>query len=132
MSRTALNLGLLLFPAPLFAQSVIPIGDADVLGAIARRQALEGRGARARDPECAQSSEEEIVVCAPEVGPSFRVPYQPEPGARVRLAPGEVLPASASIQECHRLCNSQVGITVNVGRLLSDPGGALRDIFRGR
>ena len=132
MSRTALTLGLLLFPAPLAAQPVMAVDDADLLGAIARRQALESRGARLPDTDCAESSEEEIVVCAPETGPGFRVPYRPEPGAPPRLAPGELVRSTPYIQECHRLCLQPVEVTIDVGRLLRDPGGTLRDMLRGR
>ena len=132
MSRTALTLGLLLFPAPLAGQPVIAVDDADLLGAIARREALESRGARLPDADCVQSTEEEIVVCATESGPGFRVPYRPQAGTPPRLAPGELPRATPYIQDCHRLCLQPVGVTIDVGRLLRNPGGTLRDMLRGR
>ena len=135
MSRTALTLAILFglaFAPAAPAQSVLPL-DADVLGEIARREALDGDAGASRSPGCEpSSSEEEIVVCAPGRSPSFRVPYRPAPGAPPIRAMGELPRAVEAFDDCHRLCDRGVWVRIDVGKLLTDPGGALRDILRGR
>ena len=122
----------LLAPAPLAAQSYLAM-EPDVLGPIARQQALAGGAAGRSRADCEPSDDpDEIVVCAPVQGPDFRVPYQPVPGAPPRRAMGELPRAAASIEECHRLCEQGVMLNLNVGRFLTDPGGALKDMRRGR
>jgi hypothetical protein len=129
LSRTALSLALLLAPAPAFAQSVIA-APPDPLGDLARRQALAGDSG---DEDCEAGSGEEIVVCARGGRMTFRVPYRPQPGARPVRAIGE-LPRYGDLgsDDCHRLCYQPVMVHIDVGRLISNPGGALRDMLRGR
>lgn len=81
---------------------------ADPLGDVARREAAEGHcrpNARAG----------EVVVCGPNVrGAGYRIPYEPEPGERVRLIAGEPPSARAALDGagCLRLCEQPVMINV--------------------
>lgn len=86
------------------AQAIIaappnPLGDL-----AARRRADEAR--------CPTGEDDGIIVCGRLVrgGDGYRIPYQPEPGARVRLIAGEMPSATAamSADHCIRLCQQPI------------------------
>jgi hypothetical protein len=119
-------LALLLFaaaPAPALAQSpAIIAASPDPLGDLAIRRAL----ADPADAACRRgASADAIIVCGRVVaGGGYRVPWEPEPGARVRLIAGEVPSAMAAMgaDRCIRLC---------LQPLMIDVGSAVRGIARG-
>lgn len=92
-----------------------PLGDL-----AARRLADEAR--------CRDGGGDAIVVCGRLVrgGGGYRVPYEPEPGARVRLIAGEQPSGMAAMgaDACLRLCERPVMIN------LLDPGSIIRGLDR--
>ncbi|HYD11333.1 MAG TPA: hypothetical protein VEC11_00650 [Allosphingosinicella sp.] len=93
----------------------------DPLGDLAARRRVE-------DERCRQGVGDDILVCGrpARAGGGYRVPYRPEPGARVRLIAGEPPSAMAAMGAggCLRLC--QQPVTVN----LLDPGSIVRGLDR--
>lgn len=97
----------------------------DPLGDIAARRAA----ADAADPAstaCRRGAlPDAIVVCGRAVaGGGYRVPWEPEPGARVRLIAGDAPSAMAAMgaDRCIRLC---------LQPLMIDVGAAVRGLARG-
>lgn len=113
----------LLLPLPAIAQapvsSMILTAPPDPLGDIAAR-------ARTAEERCRDADPDSIVVCGRLVrgGEGYRVPYEPEPGARVHLVAGEAPSATGAMGAggCLRLCHQPVTI---------DLIGAARAIGRG-
>ncbi len=107
--------------APASAASGIIAAPPDPLGDIAARRRLD-------DERCQGGSIDSIIVCGRLVrgGGGYRVPYRPEPGARVRLIAGEAPSAMAAMGAggCLRLCYQPVMIN------LLDPRAILRGIDR--
>jgi len=114
---------LVLAGTPLPAAAQIPSAPAasgiiaappDPLGEIAARLRVEEERCRGGDLEA-------IVVCGrlPRGGAGYRIPYEPEPGARVRLIAGETPSAMAAMgaDRCLRLCQQPLMIN------LLDPRG---------
>ncbi|HEV7658794.1 MAG TPA: hypothetical protein VGO55_03000 [Allosphingosinicella sp.] len=109
--------------APAFAQpSVIIPAPPDPLGDLAMRRAL----ADPADAACRRGAlADAIIVCGRVVaGGGYRVPWAPEPGARVRLIAGEAPSAMAAMgaDRCIRLC---------LQPLIIDIGSAVRGLARG-
>lgn len=109
--------------APAFAQpSAIVPAPPDPLGDLAVRRALADPAAAA----CRRGAlADAIVVCGRVVaGGGYRVPWEPEPGARVRLIAGEAPSAMAAMgaDRCIRLC---------LQPLIIDVGSAVRGLARG-
>jgi hypothetical protein len=101
--------------------SSIVAAPPDPLGDIAaRRQADEER--------CRSGTADAVIVCGrlARGGGGYRIPYQPEPGARERLIAGEPPPAMAAMggDGCLRLCEQPVMIN------LLDPGSIIRGLDR--
>lgn len=109
--------------APALAQSsaIVP-APPDPLGDLALRRAL----ADPADAACRRGAlADAIVVCGRVVaGGGYRVPWEPEPGARVRLIAGEAPSAMAAMgaDRCIRLCPQP---------LMIDVGSAVRGLARG-
>ena len=93
----------------------------DPLGDIAVRRLAE-------EERCQRGGADSIVVCGrlARGGGGYRVPWEPEPGARVRLIAGEAPSAMAAMgaDTCLRLCLQPVGVN------LLDPGSIGRGIDR--
>jgi hypothetical protein len=106
-------------PSAPVASSIIA-APPDPLGDIAAR--------RQADEERCRGGADAIIVCGRLVrgGGGYRVPYQPEPGARVRLIAGEPPSAMAAMGAggCLRLCEQPVMIN------LLDPGSIVRGLDR--
>jgi hypothetical protein len=106
-------------PSAPVASSIIA-APPDPLGDIATR--------RQADEERCRGAADAIIVCGRLVrgGGGYRVPYQPEPGARVRLIAGEPPSAMAAMGAggCLRLCEQPVMIN------LLDPGSIIRGLDR--
>jgi len=98
-------------PARIIAGPPNPLGD------IAARR-------RAEEERCSDGAPDEVLVCGrrARAGSGYRVPYRPEPGARVRMIAGE--PPSAHGAGCLRLCLQPVMIDI------LDPGSIARGIDR--
>ena len=100
-------------PAAIIAAPPDPLGD------LARRRHLD-------EARCRDSDSEAIVVCGRIVlgGGGYRIPYRPEPGARVRLIAGEVPSGMSAMgaDSCLRLCYQPVMIN------LLDPGSIVRGL----
>jgi len=98
-------------PAGIIAAPPDPLGD------IAARQ-------RTEEERCRADSFDAIIVCGRLVrgGGGYRVPYEPEPGARVRPIAGEA--PSAHGDGCLRLCLQPVMINI------FDPRSIARGIDR--
>lgn len=128
MSRSALPLLLIAaWPAAAVAQEApaLVAAPADPLGEIALRGAWAGL-----DPTRCATSNADVTVCGRRSGGGgVRVPYEPEPGARVRPIAGE--PPSMGNMGCLRLCEQPLmvdlvggkrdfmnGIARGIGRLL--------------
>ena len=97
--------------APAFAQpSAIVPAPPDPLGDLAVRRAL----ADPADAACRRGAlADAIVVCGRAVaGAGYRVPWEPEPGARVRLIAGEAPSAMTAMGAggCLRLCEQPLMI----------------------
>jgi hypothetical protein len=96
--------------APALAQPSIIPAPPDPLGDLAVRRALADPAAAA----CRRGAlADAIVVCGRAVaGGGYRVPWQPEPGARVRLIAGEAPggPAAMGAGACLRLCQQPLMI----------------------
>ena len=118
----------LALPTPAAAQvlsvprpSGIIAAPPDPLGDIAARQ-------RANGERCQVGGLDEIIVCGrlARAGQGYRVPWRPEPGARVRLIAGEPPGATAAMgaADCIRLCEHPVMIN------LLDPRSIARGIDR--
>lgn len=117
MSRTlpALLLpGLLSMAIPAIAEvpplaTGIVVAPPDPLGDIAARQ-------RAEEARCQRDGGDAIVVCGRPMrgGGGYRIPYEPEPGARVRLVAGEAPSAMAAMGAggCLRLCEQPLMINL--------------------
>jgi hypothetical protein len=108
------------FPAAALPTTIIA-APPDPLGDIAARR-------RADEPRCPLGGDDAIVVCGRVVrgGDGYRVPYQPEPGARVHLIAGEVPSGMAAMgaDSCLRFCYQPVMIN------LLDPRSIARGIDR--
>jgi hypothetical protein len=121
MRTLALLLLLASSPAGLAAPAIIP-APPDPLGDLAVRRAL----ADPADAACRRGAlPDVIVVCGRVVaGGGYRVPWEPEPGARVRLIAGEAPSAMAAMgaDRCIRLC---------LQPLIVDVGSAVRGLARG-
>ena len=108
-------------PPALPAPSGIVAAPPDPLGDLAARQ-------REDEERCQSGGADAIIVCGRLVrrGPGYRIPWEPEPGARVRLVAGEAPSAMAAMaaDHCLRLC--QQPVTVN----LLDPGSIVRGLDR--
>ena len=93
----------------------------DPLGDLAARR-------RADAERCRDGASDSIVVCGRLVqgGDGYRVPYRPEPGARVRLVAGEPPSAMAAMgaAACLRLCYQPVMVN------LLDPRSIARGLDR--
>ena len=122
--RRLILLALIGAPSPAVAQvpsaPVLPgiiAAPPDPLGDLARRP-------RTAEERCRDGSSDAIVVCGRRVrgGDGYRVPYQPEPGARVRMIAGEA--PSVHGDTCLRLCLQPVMINI------LDPGSIARGIDR--
>ena len=102
-------------PAP----AAIIAAPADPLGDLARQRYLD-------DARCRDGDSDAIVVCGRIVrgGGGYRIPYRPDPGARVRLIAGEVPSATSAMggPGCLRLCYQPVMIN------LLDPGSIVRGL----
>jgi hypothetical protein len=102
-------------PAGIIAAPPDPLGD------IAARQ-------RADEERCRLGGSDAILVCGRLAGGvgGYRVPWEPEPGARVRLIAGEAPSAMAAkdADGCLRLCEQPVRIN------LLDPGSIVRGLDR--
>ena len=102
-------------PSRIVAAPPDPLGDI----------AAERRAAQAR---CAAGAPDSIVVCGRPMqgGGGYRIPWQPEPGARVRLVAGETPSATAAMgaDGCLRLCEHPVMVN------LLDPGSIIRGLDR--
>ena len=102
-------------PSGIIAAPPDPLGDL-----AARRQADEER--------CRSGVADSVIVCGRLVqgGGGYRIPYQPEPGARVRLVAGEAPSAMAAMgaDSCLRLCEQPVMFN------LLDPGSIIRGLDR--
>jgi hypothetical protein len=120
MRSLALLLLLASSPAALAAPAIIP-APPDPLGDLAARRAAAGAHCL-RDGEPADA----IVVCGrpASAGAGYRVPWKPEPGARVRLVAGEAPSAMSAMGAggCLRLCQQP---------LMIDVASAVRGIARG-
>ena len=119
-------LGLVAEPVVAHAQAAssaagIIAAPPDPLGALAARQ-------RAENARCGNDDPDGVVVCGRvrRGGGGYRVPRQPEPGARVRLVAGEPPSGAGAVGAggCLRLCLQPV--TIN----LLDPGAIARGIDR--
>jgi hypothetical protein len=88
-------------PPSIIAAPPDPLGDL-----AARRRTEEAR--------CRIGEDDGIIVCGRLVrrGGGYRIPYRPEPGARVRLIAGELPSATAamSADHCIRLCPQPIMI----------------------
>jgi hypothetical protein len=130
MSRSALVLALFIasaWPGLAAAQAApqVVAASADPLGEIALRSTWAGL-----DPTRCATSNADVTVCGRRSGGGgVRVPYEPEPGARVRPIAGE--PPSMGNMGCLRLCEQPLmvdlvggkrdfmnGIARGIGRLL--------------
>jgi hypothetical protein len=102
------------------AVGIIP-APPDPLGTLAARQ-------RAENARCGNDDPDGVVVCGRvrRVGGGYRVPWQPEPGARVRLVAGEPPSGAGAMGAggCLRLCLQPVMIN------LLDPRAIARGIDR--
>ena len=102
-------------PSGIIAAPPDPLGDL-----AARRPADEER--------CRSGVADSVIVCGRLVqgGGGYRIPYQPEPGARVRLVAGEAPSAMAAMgaDSCLRLCEQPVMFN------LLDPGSIIRGLDR--
>lgn len=115
----------LAFPAAAQTQALPPpiiAAPPDPLGDLAARQRA-GRG------DCLPGSDDGIVVCGRRArlgGGGYRVPYEPEPGAPVRLIAGEPPSATGAMDadHCTRLCDRPVMVN------LLDPGSIARGLDR--
>jgi hypothetical protein len=107
-------------PSAPVASSIIAAPSDPLRDVAARRLADEER--------CRSGTADSIVVCGRLVqgGGGYRVPYRPEPGARVRLIAGEPPSAMAAMGAggCLRLCEQPVMIN------LLDPGSIIRGLDR--
>jgi hypothetical protein len=105
-------------PAPARARAIIP-APPDPLGELAARRA-------AGEAACRRSGlADQIIVCGrPARGEGYRIPWVPEPGARVRLVAGEAPSAMSAMGAggCIRLCYQPVMV---------DIGAAFRTLGRG-
>lgn len=105
-------------PAPARARTIIP-APPDPLGDLAARHA-------AAEAACRRAGlADQIIVCGrPARGGGYRIPWVPEPGARVRLVAGEAPSAMAAMgaDRCLRLCYQPVMV---------DIGAAVRTLRRG-
>jgi hypothetical protein len=126
--RTFLLLGSLAAASPAAAQAPgvpVPSGiiaaPPDPLGDIAEQR-------RADEERCRRGAGDAILVCGrlAQGGGGYRIPYEPEPGARVRLTAGEPPSAMAAMGAggCLRLCEQPVMIN------LLDPGSIVRGLDR--
>jgi hypothetical protein len=114
---------LLWAPASTLAQA--PAGliqaPADPLGDLAARRLAE-------EERCRDAVVDSIVVCGrlARAGGGYRIPYEPEPGARVHLVAGEAPSGAAAMGAggCLRLCHQPVAIN------LLDPGSIARGLDR--
>jgi hypothetical protein len=101
------------WPAVVQAQALvgggIVIAPPDPLGAIAARQ-------RAEEERCRNGGPDAIVVCGrlARGGGGYRIPWVPEPGARIRLTAGEAPSATAAMgaDRCLRLCEQPIMINI--------------------
>jgi hypothetical protein len=102
-------------PAGIIAAPPDPLGD------IASQRRME-------EERCRSGALDTIIVCGRLVrgGGGYRVPWRPEPGARVRLIAGEAPSAMAAkgADGCLRLCEQPVMIN------LLDPRSIARGIDR--
>lgn len=93
----------------------------DPLGDIAALRRME-------EERCQRGTLDTVTVCGRPVrrGGGYRVPHQPEPGARVRLIAGEPASPMAAMgaDGCLRLCEQPVMIN------LLDPGSIIRGLDR--
>jgi hypothetical protein len=125
--RPVLFLAALIGPAfPATAQvpstpGAIVAAPPDPLGDLVRRRYLD-------EARCRDGDSDAIVVCGRIVlgGGGYRIPYRPEPGARVRLIAGEVPSGMSAMGApgCLRLCYQPVMIN------LLDPGSIVRGLDR--
>ncbi|MEA3012498.1 MAG: hypothetical protein QOD42_1043 [Sphingomonadales bacterium] len=108
-------------PARAPPSATIP-APPDPLGDLAVRRAL----ADSADAACRRGGlADAIIVCGRAVaGGGYRVPWEPEPGAPVRLIAGEAPSAMAAMgaDRCIRLC---------LQPLMIDVGAAVRGLARG-
>ena len=108
-------------PPVVSASSGIVAAPPDPLGDLAARQ-------REDEERCQRGAADAIVVCGRLVrrGAGYRIPWEPEPGARVRLVAGEAPSAMAAMgaDRCLRLCYQPVMIN------LLDPGSIVRGLDR--
>ena len=104
-------------PAPV--ASGIIAAPPDPLGDVAAQR-------RAEEERCRSGGLDTVIVCGRLVqgGGGYRIPWQPEPGARVRLVAGEAPSAMAAMgaDSCLRLCEQPVMIN------LLDPGSIVRGL----
>jgi hypothetical protein len=96
-------------PAPVRPPAIIP-APPDPLGDLAARQA-------AADAACRRVGfGDAILVCGRPArsGGGYRIPWVPEPGARVRLVAGEAPSATAAMSAggCLRLCLEPVRVNI--------------------
>jgi hypothetical protein len=101
--------------------TAIIVAPPDPLGDLAARRQVDA-------DRCRDGGSDAIVVCGRPLrgGGGYRIPYQPEPGARVRLVAGEVPSGMAArgADSCLRLCYQPVMIN------LLDPGSIARGLDR--
>jgi hypothetical protein len=127
--RRLILLALLGAASPAHAQlPAVPVSSGiiaappDPLGDFAARR-------RTDEERCRSGALSDVVVCGrlARGGGGYRVPYQPEAGARVRLIAGEPPSAMAAMGApdiCLRLCEQPVMIN------LLDPGSIVRGLDR--
>src|ERR1044072_3828739 len=116
------------WPLPAVAQtpltpviSGIIAAPPDPLDDIAARERTDEESCRAGPPDA-------IIVCGrlSRGGGGYRIPYEPEPGARVHLIAGEPPSGMAALgaDGCMRLCHQPVMVN------LLDPGSIMRGLDR--
>jgi hypothetical protein len=127
-TRPALFLPCLFLSLPAAAQvpsapvaAGIVAAPPDPLGDLAARQRRDQEG-------CSDGAMDSIVVCGrlARGGGGYRIPYRPEPGARVHLIAGEAPSAMGAMNAggCLRLCEQPVMFN------LLDPGSIARGLDR--
>lgn len=112
--------GLAQAPSAPLAAGIIA-APSDPLGDIAARR-------REEEERCQRGLLDSVTVCGRlvQAGGGYRLPYEPEPGARVRLVAGEPPSAMAAMGAggCLRLCEQPVMFN------LLDPGSIIRGLDR--